>query len=253
MLFDADLGALLQADTDGFALIDISSPGQRRSLALPGLVSVIDAMGRASSTAQGLSTTITTFERLRLTDHRVYAKVEGRALIGYIKVGQKDLFYQSATGSMTQVRPLCVLDFYVAEGRQRTGFGKRIFDHMLEREATHPAQLAYDRPSPKLIAFLRKHYSLSRFTPQANKFVIFDQFFDHHKDAQRQRFHSVRQSLGCRGGESGFGLRDKKAWTSILYSEAEARGRSGVAATPHHKLPGWPVTPFHREESCQYV
>ena len=37
--------------------------------------------------------------------------------------------------------------------------------------------MAYDRPSEKLIGFLKKHYNLSRFIPQNNNYVIFDRFF----------------------------------------------------------------------------
>lgn len=31
-----------------------------------------------------------------------------------------------------EVNPLCVLDFYIHESRQRTGCGKRMFEHMLK-------------------------------------------------------------------------------------------------------------------------
>eukprot|EP00128_Syssomonas_multiformis_P014764 Colp12_sorted_trinity150504_noHs@21615 len=44
---------------------------------------------------------------------------------------------------------------------------------MLQNEETRPELIAYDRPSPKLLAFLSKHYSLDKYTPQANKFVVF--------------------------------------------------------------------------------
>lgn len=37
--------------------------------------------------------------------------------------------------------------------------------------------MAYDRPSPKLIAFLRKHYKLTDYIPQNNNYVIFDSYF----------------------------------------------------------------------------
>lgn len=33
---------------------------------------------------------------------------------------------------MHEVEPLCVLDFYVHESRQRTGCGKNLFEAMLE-------------------------------------------------------------------------------------------------------------------------
>lgn len=45
-------------------------------------------------------------------------------------------------------------------------------------ERIEPSQIAYDRPSPKLIGFLRKHYNLTNYVPQNNNFVIFNQFFD---------------------------------------------------------------------------
>lgn len=49
---------------------------------------------------------------------------------------------------------------------------------MLECENKKPTQLAYDRPSPKLLAFLKKHYNLVNFIPQNNNFVIYQQFFE---------------------------------------------------------------------------
>ncbi len=48
---------------------------------------------------------------------------------------------------------------------------------MLEQEQAQPARLAYDRPSPKLIGFLKKHYGLVEFVPQNNNFVVFNQYF----------------------------------------------------------------------------
>lgn len=49
---------------------------------------------------------------------------------------------------------------------------------LLKTQQATPEQLAYDRPSPKLLAFLTKHYNLSAFVPQPNNFVVFDAFFD---------------------------------------------------------------------------
>ena len=37
--------------------------------------------------------------------------------------------------------------------------------------------LAIDRPSPKFLSFLQKHYNLSATVPQVNNFVIFNGFF----------------------------------------------------------------------------
>ena len=76
------------------------------------------------------------------------------------------------------MNPLCVLDFYIYEKIQRSGFGRKIFDKMLENENADPAKLAYDRPSPKLIGFLRKHFGLVDYIPQNNNFVIFRDYFN---------------------------------------------------------------------------
>ena len=71
-----------------------------------------------------------------------------------------------SAGKPNELSPLCVLDFYVTETRQRTGCGKRLFEAMLRREQVEPRSLAVDRPSEKLISFLRKHYSLASIIPQ---------------------------------------------------------------------------------------
>jgi len=40
-----------------------------------------------------------------------------------------------------------------------------LFETMLKDQQTSPAKLAYDRPSPKLLAFLKKHYGLKNYVP----------------------------------------------------------------------------------------
>ncbi|CAM9227131.1 unnamed protein product, partial [Lampetra planeri] len=80
-------------------------------------------------------------------------------------------------GRHNELEPLCVLDFYVHESVQRHGHGREIFTHMLRREGVQPQHLAIDRPSPKLLAFLRKHYGLAKTLPQVNNFVVFEGFF----------------------------------------------------------------------------
>lgn len=50
---------------------------------------------------------------------------------------------------------------------------------MLQRENNvHPAKLAYDRPSNKLIGFLSKHYGLKNYVSQNNNFIVFNQYWD---------------------------------------------------------------------------
>eukprot|EP01017_Pseudomicrothorax_dubius_P027149 TRINITY_DN3093_c0_g1_i10.p1 TRINITY_DN3093_c0_g1~~TRINITY_DN3093_c0_g1_i10.p1 ORF type:complete len:158 (-),score=15.65 TRINITY_DN3093_c0_g1_i10:385-858(-) len=66
------------------------------------------------------------------------------------------------------------------------------FDHMLEREGSEPSRIAYDRPSPKLIGFLRKHFNLVNFVPQNNNFVVFNEYFE--KKSVPQRPTSISDS-----------------------------------------------------------
>lgn len=84
-----------------------------------------------------------------------------------------------------EVQPLCVLDFYVHESVQRRGIGKELFEAMLAAEEIKPDRLAYDRPSPKLLGFLKKHYNLKNYIPQNNNFVIYSQYFE--APAQKQQ------------------------------------------------------------------
>ena len=49
---------------------------------------------------------------------------------------------------------------------------------MLKFENIQPKLIAYDRPSPKLVGFLKKHYGLSNYVVQNNNFVIFNEYFE---------------------------------------------------------------------------
>ena len=53
------------------------------------------------------------------------------AAIGILRVGYKKLFVYDRDGHHHEFDPLCVLDFYVHESRQRTGCGKQLFDAMI--------------------------------------------------------------------------------------------------------------------------
>ena len=49
---------------------------------------------------------------------------------------------------------------------------------MLRDNGNKPARLAYDKPSPKLIGFLKKHYGLKNYSSQSHNFIVFDAYFD---------------------------------------------------------------------------
>ncbi len=139
------------------------------------------------------------------------------AVVGMIKLGHKKLFVYDRDGTQHEMDPLCVLDFYVHESRQRHGCGKRLFEHALQvrfsrsvfwiwmnkrqssvlrflwcasgqkhfsalqEENIEPRSLAIDRPSHKFINFLQKHYGLKTTIPQVNNFVVFEGFFSSYR------------------------------------------------------------------------
>jgi alpha-tubulin N-acetyltransferase 1 len=76
------------------------------------------------------------------------------------------------------MNPLSVLDFYVHESAQRGGHGKELFDKMLQTEGVEARKLAFDRPSPKLKSFLRKHFNLKDYVTQNNNYVVYDDYFN---------------------------------------------------------------------------
>jgi len=145
-------------------------------------VQLIGRMGEESRVAQGLRTVLTSIEKLATPNTRLYIasrRTQGRVqIVGILKMGFKNLFVRMPNSSFKELHPLCCLDFYVHSSIQRGGHGKRLFNTMISMEGTPPHRIAYDRPSPKLVGFLRKHFSLSSFTPQENNFVVFHQYFD---------------------------------------------------------------------------
>lgn len=186
------------------------------------LMTVLDTLGKKSAVAQGLKKPVTYGSACSLLGQRIYLMVEDKCALGFIKVGTKRLFVappplHAARGNHTDVRdalkeisPACVLDFYVHESCQRTGLGKCLFDTMLAQEGLGASQLAYDRPSAKFLPFLRKHFGLSRYTPQNNNFVIFDEFYgrssnvDSSRSSRRVRSEGVME-MGY-GGFTGRGI-----------------------------------------------
>ncbi|XP_064330110.1 alpha-tubulin N-acetyltransferase 1 isoform X1 [Phalacrocorax carbo] len=158
------------------------------------LRAVIDELGKASAKAQGLPTPVTSATRMETNRHVLYIlrDADGRrtpksAVIGFLKVGYKKLFLLDRNGAHNEAEPLCVLDFYIHESLQRHGYGLELFQHMLQSERVDPWRLAVDRPSEKLLAFLRKHYGLTDAIPQVNNFVIFEGFFSNRPAAPPRR------------------------------------------------------------------
>jgi len=144
------------------------------------VTAILGTLGKLSAKAQQLPVPITSFSKLQNSEHRLYLYVDDKKAIGMLKVGTKKLFIRTNEGRYHEIEPLCVLDFYVHESYQRSGVGKMLFEVMLEAEHAVPHKMGYDRPSPKLLGFLRKHYGLSNYIPQANNFVVYNVYFDPH-------------------------------------------------------------------------
>ncbi|XP_048245314.1 alpha-tubulin N-acetyltransferase-like [Haliotis rufescens] len=162
------------------------------------LLHVIDNMGEASAKAQGLYGAITGGRKLELSDHILYLMKDpgannGRgAIVGLLKTGHKKLFVYDNFGVQHEMTPLCILDFYVHESRQRRGCGKRLFEYMLRCENVRPNHFAIDKPSHKFSMFLAKHYNLRAIIPQVNNFVVFEGFFSNRTDVDHGRSRNGR-------------------------------------------------------------
>ncbi len=173
------------------------------------IIEVIDRMGAASARAQGLGATITTASKLCMNTHssqRLYLirdEKDDRKANGIIKVGRKKLFLRDKLARIKEVNAMCVLDFYVHESCQRRGLGRRLFDFMVASEQLPPQKFAIDRPSHKFLSFLRKHFGLSKYTPQANKFVVFDQYFSKASPVPRRRSALGRTGSSKKGAGVG--------------------------------------------------
>nr|BAB22194.1 unnamed protein product [Mus musculus] len=150
------------------------------------------------------------------------------AIIGFLKVGYKKLFVLDDREAHNEVEPLCILDFYIHESVQRHGHGRELFQHMLQKERVEPHQLAIDRPSPKLLKFLNKHYNLETTVPQVNNFVIFEGFFAHQHRPPTSSLRATRHSRAAVADPIPAG-KACKDWVELKAVRPSSSGGSRVA------------------------
>ena len=134
---------------------------------------VVDKLGVNSSRAQKLPMVITTYEKMRLSDHKLYILINHKEnqAVGLIRTGRKHLFLLDRYGRNHEVEPICVLDFYVHESKQRKGLGNLLFKSMMSHQNISKAGfLAIDKPSQLFLNFLRRHHKLSFDIPQVNNY-----------------------------------------------------------------------------------
>lgn len=87
----------------------------------------------------------------------------------------KHLFQYDSEGQAHELDAFCCLDFYVHESQQRKGLGRLLFA-VAENLIGIPANYwGFDKPSPKLFAFLEKYYGMRlkpEFSRQVSKFAM---------------------------------------------------------------------------------
>lgn len=84
------------------------------------LSKIINTLGERSAISQKLKQVITTTTKFYGTDQRIYIKVAGNKALGFVKVGEKKLFYHDYVrvyaiqiGNIKELMPTAVLDIYV--------------------------------------------------------------------------------------------------------------------------------------------
>eukprot|EP00887_Chlorella_sp_A99_P002990 scaffold24.g2990.t1 len=143
----------------------------RRTAALPpqervALHAILAEFGARSAAAQGLPSPITDLPRLESAGSCLYLAAQRQSTTSLLLFGG------------LKVATVAVLDFYVCEPVQRCGVGRQLFDAFLQAEGLSAGQVAYDLPSPKLLAFLAKHYGLRDPVTLPSNYVVFPQFLD---------------------------------------------------------------------------
>ncbi|CAH8867373.1 unnamed protein product [Trichobilharzia szidati] len=158
------------------------------------IVTLLDILGQLSAKAQRLPGPVTSYQKFRTSNHRIFllSNIPKKIVLGFLKIGKKKLFVHDRKGACIECVPLCVLDFYIHESYQRQGCGKKLFDFMLQTEGIKPSSLAIDLPSKKMIQFLHKHYHLINPIYSPNNFVIYSEFFN---EILRDSMNTRRQSV----------------------------------------------------------
>eukprot|EP01048_Picozoa_sp_COSAG05_P019418 COSAG05_NODE_3034_length_2397_cov_97.630983_2_plen_606_part_00 len=215
------------------------------------LTQLIDELGTASARAQGLGAVITTYDKLVCcSEQRLYLCVDRAVMkgVGLLKVGVKKLFIRTVTGSVKEIEPLCCLDFYVHESQQRKGIGQKMFIEMLAQENSSAERMAYDRPSEKLLPFLRKNFGLSRYVAQPNNYVVFEQYFQNRPPSARRNHESVsnrpltREKRGRRGRNSQRDNQPREQQQNYHQPQQQQRGGGTSVGQTSSGFPFEPVS-----------
>ena len=117
-------------------------------------------MAQGSRIAQGLQQSVTSIDFIVNHYHTLILLIQQNKCLGIHKVGMKHLFQYDSDGQAHELDAFCCLDFYVHESQQRKGLGRLLFA-VAESLIGIPANYwGFDKPSPKLFAFLEKYYGM---------------------------------------------------------------------------------------------
>ena len=156
------------------------------------LLELANKIGIASSKAQGLNHVITSFSSFVGGDNIIYLLLDDddSQVVGFVKVGRRNLFLYDRTGVQHEVRAMCLLDFFTFPICQRCGNGRRMIDKMLQDQNLEMKNVPIDKPSPLCLNFMNKHFGLREFVEQPNNYVVFDQYWE---DNIRSRSRNANQ------------------------------------------------------------
>lgn len=174
MQFGFSVAGVFGLRQSGVALLTDQSlksmpPSQQKKVEI-----VLDGMGRGSQAAQGLPSPVTSLAYIRESRHFLFLAVDGDRCLGILKGGIKHLFMLDSQNETHEMDAMCCLDFYTHETMQRRGIGTKLFRAMELHTHISAQGWAFDRPSPKLLAFLSRVYAMQGFKTQPNNFLMLD-------------------------------------------------------------------------------
>ncbi|KAI6232369.1 N-acetyltransferase domain-containing protein [Aphelenchoides besseyi] len=152
----------------------------------PGFEDLVNQLGRLSAKARGLhlsshdhfSNLIDSEKTLYVYWEPIGEENKTNRVIGFAKVAKSRLYLRNPENQSFIHDPLCFMDFYICPTVQRHGYGKKLFDYILEKEGVKAEECAFDNPTATFLSFLQKNYNLVDPIRQSNRFVVYEAFFE---------------------------------------------------------------------------
>ena len=176
MDFSFNIETVLRCDQNGMLIINSSHKKFMKFDYYYYLEMVINSIGSLSSVQRRLKSPITNADLFfGKQNETLIIKAKGNTVFGFIRVGYKDIYINTLNDVLENINLLCVFDFFVHFTCQRMGYGRELFDKVLELFKVEPSMMAYDKPSQAMNNFMYKHYSLKNPIEQSNHMFIYYQ------------------------------------------------------------------------------